>query len=1096
MYTKFAESIGRCFERSYCMNLKLMLFLLFIVLNIITYTITEINKSERIEISLKSSLNEIKNDYKSIQYQQNIVVQNTIEYINQNMMDILNKLPDSTEGEKESLRKELYQRLLFKYEQLKKNGVYQFQFCLPNNRSFLRMHKPEKYGDDLGSIRYSFEHTNKTKKPIEGFEGGRTTHGLRYVRPLFDKNGNYLCAVEVSFSSSYVQNYLTTMSNLHSHFLVNKSVFNVNLWNSKELNSKYMESAENDQYMLLLTDQHKKDICVVDNRTKLQSYKKEIREKMEQGIPFSIFVEHDKKEHYAFIYSKDHIDVISFLPIRDTKDKVSAWIVSYNVDDFIYMTLFGVEIVRIASFFIFLIFVFLAYKVFNQKKELENSVSQKTKELSSLSSKLKYYISSIQSILVVLDKKGNITLINPAASKLLGFEEDELLGKNWFDICLPKTEGEKELGKYLDQIEGNKESAIEYFENNILTKDGKTKHIAWQSAYLYDEDGNMTGILSSGMDITEQNKLKRLIEYQKNIIEGQIKVAIAERDRAKEFAKAKGEFLANMSHEIRTPLNAIIGFIELLREKETDSEKKKYLEVVNSSSNNLLEIINDILDFSKIESGKLSIDNIDFNPVEEFKVTKRLFKAKAAQKGVNLYVSYSELPKSLNGDILRIKQVLNNLISNAVKFTHEGNSIYLDIEYMDGFLKAKVRDEGIGISKEYLETIFDKFSQEDTSTTRKYGGTGLGLAISFELVKLMGGELKVKSEPEKGSEFYFSIPLEEGSEIESVEIEDIRIGKLKGKILLAEDNEANQMFMEIVLKKMGLGFDIVNDGLEAVDAFKRNAYDLLLMDENMPNMNGIEASRKIIGYENEKGIKHIPVIALTANALKGDRERFLEAGMDEYLSKPVDMKKLYKTLSKYLEQDNDADKSTETGAGTLPEFETLDKEYALNLVMGMENALIEILKGIVKFKGVEYENLDDQEFKRTIHSLKGLTASAGALALSALAKEIEQSMDRNRLPELIRELNKLIEEIEQKIMDKDLEKQNITVEKKDELFLALKEALETKRAKNCKPVIEELERYNLDKEDLSVFEKVKELSSKFKFKQALELLQYNGKADL
>ncbi len=1089
MYTKFVKSIGECFERRYCMNLKLILFLLFVVLNIITYTITEINKSERIEISLKSSLSELEKGYKSIKYQQSIIVQNAVEYINKNMMDILSRLPASNEEEKNLLRNELHQRLLFKYEQLQKNGVYHFQFCLPDNRSFLRMHRPEKYGDDLSGIRYSFEYTNKTKNPIEGFEGGRTTHGLRYVRPLFDKDGNYLCAVEVSFLSRYVQKYLTSINDIHSHFLVNKNVFKSNTWKVKELNSAYVESVENDQYMLLLSKQHNKDVCVVENKIKLEGIKEEIADKMKSGKAFSTFVTHDKKEHYGITNFKKHADVISFLPIKNTRNEVSAWIVSYTLDDFISMTLWGVEFVRISSFFIFLVFIYLAYKVFNQKKELQNSVAQKTKELSSLSSRLKYYIQSIQSILVVLDKEGNIALINPAASRLLGYKQSELSGRNWFDICLPKTEAEKELDKYLEQIAGNKETAIEYFENNVLTKNGKIRHIAWQSAYLYDEEGKMTGILSSGMDITEQSKLKRLIEYQKNIIEGQIKVAIAERDRAKEFAKAKGEFLANMSHEIRTPLNAIIGFIELLREKETDNEKKKYLEVVNSSSNNLLEIINDILDFSKIESGKLSIDNIDFDPVEEFKVTKRLFKAKAAQKGVNLYVSYSELPKSLNGDILRIKQVLNNLISNAVKFTHEGNSIYLDIEYMDGFLKAKVKDEGIGISKEYQETIFDKFSQEDTSTTRKYGGTGLGLAISFELVKLMGGELKVKSEQEKGSEFYFSIPLKEGSAVESEKIEDIRIGKLKGRVLLAEDNEANRMFMEIVLKKMGLGFDMANDGLEAVLAYKKGGFDLVLMDENMPNMNGIEAAKKITEYENENNIKHIPVIALTANALKGDREKFLESGMDEYLSKPVDMKKLYRVLSKYLERDNDTDKSPDDEKGTFPDFKTLDKEYALNLVMGMENALIEILKGIVKFKGVEYEKLDEQEFKRTIHSLKGLTASAGAHDLSALAKEIEQSMDRNRLPEFIGKLNSLIEEIEEKIMNNDLEKENITEKKKEELFFALKEALETKRAKNCKPVIEELEKYNLKAEDLRVFEKIKELSSKFKFKQALELLQ-------
>jgi PAS domain S-box-containing protein len=1068
------------------MRLKLLLLLLFIVLNTVTYVITQINATERVEIALESKLNELEKDYKTIEYQQNIVVQNTLEYINNNVMDILSRLPSSSKQDKDLLREELYNRLLFKYKQLQKSGVYQFQICLPDNRTFLRMHKPEKYGDDLSGVRYSFEYTNKTKKPIEGFEGGKTIHGLRYIRPVFDRNGNYLCALEVSFSSSYVQNYLTTISSLHSHFLVNKSVFKSNTWKTKELNSKYIESAENNDYMLLLTKQHIKEVCVIDNKKKLEPFKNEISENMDKGKTFSIFVNHDQIEHYGNKNLKNHVDVISFLPIKDTKNNVAAWIVSYSQDSFIPITIWGLNIVRIVSFFIFLIFIYLAYKVLNQKNELQKNVFRKTRELSDLSSKLNYYIRSIQSILVILDKKGNITLINPAASKLLGYEEDELKGKNWFEVCLQSNEADKELKKYISHINHNKKTKIEYFESNILTKTGDIKHIAWQNAYLYDKKGDISGILSSGMDITEQNKMKKLIEYQKGIIEGQVKVAIAERDRAKEFAKAKGEFLANMSHEIRTPLNAIIGFIELLREKETDSEKQKYLDIVNSSSNNLLGIINDILDFSKIESGKISIEKIDFNPIEEFKVTKRLFKAKASQKDITMYVSYNKFPPSLNGDILRIKQVINNLISNATKFTPKGKSIYLDIEYTQGFLKVSVKDEGIGISKEYLETIFDKFSQEDSSTTRKYGGSGLGLAISYELVNLMGGELKVKSEQGKGSEFYFSIPLKEGQPVET-EPDDIKIGTLKGKVLLAEDNEANQMFMEVVLKKMALRFDIVNDGLEALNAVKKNSYDVILMDENMPNMNGMEAVRNIIIYEKENNLSHTPVIALTANALKGDRERFLEAGMDEYLSKPVNMKRLYKSLSKFLEAD-DQENISHSVKKDLPEFETLNKEYALNLVMGMENALIQILKGIVKYKSVEYTNLDDQEFQRIMHSLKGLLASAGALDLSSQAKQIEQTLDRELLPEFVNELNKIIEEIEQKIIKTDSIKENITKEKRDSLFTKLKEAVKTKRAKNCRPVLDELEKYDLEKSDRELFNEVKLLTSKFQFKQAAELL--------
>ena len=369
--------------------------------------------------------------------------------------------------------------------------------------------------------------------------------------------------------------------------------------------------------------------------------------------------------------------------------------------------------------------------------------------------------------------------------------------------------------------------------------------------------------------------------------------------KVKRADRYKSEFLANMSHEIRTPLNAIMGFIDLLKEKEDDKEKQKYLDIVSSSSKSLLDIINDILDFSKIESGKVQIENIDFDPREEFVVTKKLFQAKADEKNIQLYVNYGKLPKSLNGDILRIKQIINNLISNAVKFTKENKNIYLDIDYENGSLSVNVKDEGIGINKEYQSKIFDAFSQEDCSTTRKYGGTGLGLAISYNLVKAMKGELKLKSELGVGSEFYFSIPLEIGKEIEKTVLKNTK-QILKGKILVVEDNIANQMFMKVILKKIGLTFDIASDGIEAIEIFKNNQYDAILMDENMPNMNGIEATKQILEYEKENSLKHTPIIALTANALKGDRERFLEAGMDEYMTKPINNEKLSEILVEFI----------------------------------------------------------------------------------------------------------------------------------------------------------------------------------------------------
>ncbi len=377
-----------------------------------------------------------------------------------------------------------------------------------------------------------------------------------------------------------------------------------------------------------------------------------------------------------------------------------------------------------------------------------------------------------------------------------------------------------------------------------------------------------------------------------------LKVKVVELEQA---TKAKSEFLANMSHEIRTPLNAIMGFIDILKNESRGRKALEYVNIIDSSSMVLLQIIEDILDFSKIESGKLDIDKIDFNTNDEFSVVMYLFQAKASHKNISLCLDIDEnLPPILNTDPLRIKQIISNLIGNAIKFTPEGKHIFVTIGYAEGQLEVSVRDEGIGIAPEKQGHIFEAFNQEDSSITRKYGGTGLGLSISRELVTLLGGELKLKSEVGVGSEFYFAIPATIGSAIEQKSLPLKSIDFSSKRVLLVEDNKANQMFMKVVFKKLNLSFDIANDGVEAVEMFQSNQYDAILMDENMPNMNGIEATRQIVAYSRKNNLPHTPIIALTANALKGDRERFLNAGMDEYLTKPLSQERLSMVLKQVM----------------------------------------------------------------------------------------------------------------------------------------------------------------------------------------------------
>jgi hemerythrin-like metal-binding protein len=430
--------------------------------------------------------------------------------------------------------------------------------------------------------------------------------------------------------------------------------------------------------------------------------------------------------------------------------------------------------------------------------------------------------------------------------------------------------------------------------------------ISMQDAKAYaDEEmsGSMKTIVSTVLNMYNTLSTRTLDLMREKVLRQEAeKALIKAKQDAEKATTAKSEFLANMSHEIRTPLNAITGFVNILKDEDIGEKSLEYVNIIDRSSNSLLMIIEDILDFSKIESGKLNIDKIYFDPYDEFKIITDLFGGQCSQKGIifNLNIDKT-IPDAIESDPLRIKQVISNLLSNAIKFTNSQQNIFVNISYEDEILKISVKDEGKGIAENKLCHIFDAFTQEENSTTREYGGTGLGLAISSELVKLLGGELKVKSKLGFGSEFYFSIPAKQGDKISqnsSVLTDDFKFNNQR--ILLAEDNLANQVFMKVILKKMNLDFEIANNGQEVLDMFKNSKYDVILMDENMPQMNGIEATKRIIEYEKENALTHTPIIALTANALKGDKERLLNIGMDEYLTKPLDKNKLKKILSKFL----------------------------------------------------------------------------------------------------------------------------------------------------------------------------------------------------
>lgn len=663
------------------------------------------------------------------------------------------------------------------------------------------------------------------------------------------------------------------------------------------------------------------------------------------------------------------------------------------------------------------------------RRQAEDNLREKSAELD------RYFTTSLD-LLCIADTGGHFIRLNPEWEKVLGYSVSELAGRKFLDFVHPDdlASTQQALVRLQNQIE------VFSFENRYRHKDGTYRWIEWRS----HPQGNL--VYAAARDVTQRKMDEEALRAANKQLETAIARAQSLAAEAREANQAKSDFLANISHEIRTPINGIIGMTSLLLDSPLEPEQKRFTESIRANGQSLLSLINNILDYSKIEAKKLDLEEMDFNLRELLEDLDSAMSWQARSKGLSIAWSADPaVPARVRGDPTRLRQILVNLAGNAIKFTGSGSveiRAALDAaaqsppdtpaaEGTDGIaLRFTVRDTGIGIAPEKIKHLFDRFIQADASSTRKYGGSGLGLAIAKQLAELMGGAIGVASTPAQGSEFWFTVRLRRPLAAEDAHSDTPRaIHAIQSlfhgrnlRVLLAEDNPVNQEVTLGMLDKMGLPADIAANGAEAVQAVQTGVYDLVLMDIQMPDMDGLTAARKIRGWEaashaeaSSKGKAQpaIPIIAMTAHALTDDREKCLAAGMNDYIAKPVVPQVLGAVLAKWLPASGPAGRNGgQPGNPVLaqsvlpwnskapPVFDRAGMTARLlndaELVRRVLDTFLNDIPGqLVKLRELLKAG-NPAGAARQAHTIKGAAANVGGERLRQIMAEMESALEANQ----------------------------------------------------------------------------------------------------
>jgi len=773
----------------------------------------------------------------------------------------------------------------------------------------------------------------------------------------------------------------------------------------------------------ILYDDQVAQILTVNN---IESRKQFERKTLENEIRFKALVESvsdvifriDKDGRVIYInesgeyllgYSSDEIMGVkfySFLHDENKKDVLQFYLTQYEMQTLSSYTEFSV--VKKNGAVVWLgVSVDLVYNSNGDYEYIalarditERMLSQK--ELEKSEEKYRMIIENLELGLLEVDADEFIVKAYPKFCKMFGFDEKELIGNKPADFLL-----DSEYRKLMsEQVAKRKKGESGVYEVKIICADGSEKWVLISGAPFYDSQGEFAGSLGIHLDITDRRGVEDKLKEAKLL--------------AEQSVASKEMFMANMSHEIRTPMNAIIGMGGLLSAGNLEEKEKEYVAAINYSAENLLSIINDILDFSKIESGNLDVHQDDNSLNEVILGIKRTFDLKADAKGLSFNITMDENNDFYRFDALRLSQVLINLVGNSIKFTQDG-VVDLKIQVVKSTgsmdtLMFSVSDTGMGIQRDNLDKIFRSFSQADSFTSKKYGGTGLGLSISKSLIEKMGGVLSVESVHGEGSVFSFTIEMVQ-SESSQLALEHAELSErdFEGlKVLLVDDNKVNLFVAQTMLEKGGVIVETAANGFKAVELVSSENFDVVLMDVRMPEMDGYEATKCI----REELNLDVPIIALTANAIVGDSEKCIEAGMNNYLAKPFSQKELFQKINE--EVDVDMVNVPINSDDVLPLLDGVvdltllhkntggDKKFMnemIQLYLDTSNEDVELMK-----KSLEENDL--VLIGRIAHKLKPSICNMAKTSLSELVEKVEvQGQDGDSL--VVESTNLLLEKLDQ-----------------------------------------------------------------------------------